>query len=742
MSERPFGVEEEPQESKNPIKRLVGRWQESREIKRRQEEIKFEFNRRKERTNSPDLRSRSRSSSETPLINLVREYWEISRKKEKDRLTVGLMIQDSVSVILAKDSPADAYEHRARAFDIEDYLDFLELSLEVDPEEGIVTPVVCDETRLYAAKMVRSLEERIETSQARDDFSLGADSYDLDFNIDEILKRLEKCEEQAKEKSLDERGYIPKIKDKVSEWKAILERRRREADNYYSGIQEKMKEAEQTGDPQKFLDSSILYRHFFERNIYRWLTKPIDPDEAARKEREVFSDGWLRLKEAVEMSVEPFGGTPVAASLLDTARNYLREYLSESNLGIPEKSKRNALQPIRTLLIRIEKDPTLQTPEVAASLGKINGELRGIIRAKVDRHYKLGEEWESLIEQIAERTARLIYVIQRPRDTRRLSEEEIFPEEEVPLESATPAEKEFRILTVGETLTMKDGNLYTIIEVLGGGQSVVYVVRNEKLDRVETLRAIKPVIEPDKKVREKKEKEEEERIERVGQLMTRVRAGMPAEIRAKVQEIHGLTQSEAGQKFLALEYMEGISLEEYWLAKEKRLEEKEVIRILRQVMEILDYVHRHKGFTHRDLKPSHIILSEDGQEVVGIIDWDLGMMAGENKDKLGSLEFSPPEQFIQGEKIGPLADSYPFGNMAYSFLTGEEPTGPNFKGMREERFPKIGSLSPKMQKFIENATLENGDPLKKLKRLPDGSEESIPLRASLGELLEILEGKP
>jgi tetratricopeptide (TPR) repeat protein len=187
-----------------------------------------------------------------------------------------------------------------------------------------------------------------------------------------------------------------------------------------------------------------------------------------------------------------------------------------------------------------------------------------------------------------------------------------------------------------------------------------------------------------------------------------------------------------GRFFIVMEYVRGHDLR-HLLAASDLLPLEEIVQIIKQVGEALDYAHRH-GLIHRDIKPHNILIREDGAVKLtdfGIVRAAKGTRFTTTGNVVGTAAYMSPEQ-TKGLKLDGRSDLYALGVIAFEMVTGEVPfTGetPVTIGVKhvQEPPPVPSTVAPRATGAIE-ATL-----LKALAKDPDDRYQS---GEALGKALE------
>ncbi len=131
-----------------------------------------------------------------------------------------------------------------------------------------------------------------------------------------------------------------------------------------------------------------------------------------------------------------------------------------------------------------------------------------------------------------------------------------------------------------------------------------------------------------------------------------------------------------GIYYMAQVFLEGKdlrSLIKEYAERHSRIPPDEVLRIVRDVANALDYAHE-QGVIHRDIKPSNIMLEKKtGRAILMDFGLALSIQEGTMGDTFGSAHYIAPEQAVSSAKAVPQSDLYSLGIVLYEMLAGRVP---------------------------------------------------------------------
>jgi serine/threonine protein kinase/curved DNA-binding protein CbpA len=145
--------------------------------------------------------------------------------------------------------------------------------------------------------------------------------------------------------------------------------------------------------------------------------------------------------------------------------------------------------------------------------------------------------------------------------------------------------------------------------------------------------------------------------------------------------VHDYGDTESGDVFMAMEFLDGRSLDKE-IKDASPMPEERALHICIQIGRALREAHS-KGIIHRDLKPQNVMLVSQGDEhdFVKVLDFGLVKILSDEAPEveltragvlLGSPNYMSPEQILGGT-IDARTDIYSLGVVLYKMLSGKNP---------------------------------------------------------------------
>lgn len=147
-----------------------------------------------------------------------------------------------------------------------------------------------------------------------------------------------------------------------------------------------------------------------------------------------------------------------------------------------------------------------------------------------------------------------------------------------------------------------------------------------------------------------------------------------------------------------MEYFKGSNLAEH-LRKVKNMSETGVSRIIRQLVNALNYCHK-KGICHLDVKPENILINQS--LTIKLIDFAFAVSNSNHKIEkyCGTAKYMAPEILKKVPFYPEKADVWSVGVVAYRLFTGKPP----FVGDNKEQILKSIQEYTIDEKPLDSAT--------------------------------------
>ena len=277
---------------------------------------------------------------------------------------------------------------------------------------------------------------------------------------------------------------------------------------------------------------------------------------------------------------------------------------------------------------------------------------------------------------------------------------------------------------------------YLITSLIGkGGMGMVFKARDTQLNRTVALKALPPgqFDDPERKRRFLQEAQAASSLNH-----------------PNIITVHGITQ-EHGADFLIMEYVPGKTLDQ--LIPRKGLPLKQALKYAIEIADALAAAHA-AGIVHRDVKPSNIMVSEQGR--LKVLDFGLAKQHAPPREDdsifteapvtkaglvFGTAAYMSPEQ-AQGKPADARSDIFAFGALLYEMVTGRRA----FQGENVITIlaAVINQEPPQAHTIVPNAPRElEWIVTRCLKKDPERRiQHMLEVKLALQELLEETESAP
>jgi serine/threonine protein kinase len=204
---------------------------------------------------------------------------------------------------------------------------------------------------------------------------------------------------------------------------------------------------------------------------------------------------------------------------------------------------------------------------------------------------------------------------------------------------------------------------YHILEQLGeGGMAIVYKAYDTRLERDVAVKIIRTDAIPQNAMERSLK-----RFEREAKALARL-------THPNIVKVTDYGEHE-GKPYLVMPYLPGGTLKSK--LSDKPMPWLEAVRILIPIADALGYAHEHE-IIHRDVKPSNILITENGQPMLAdfgvakLLDAVETMELTGTGVGIGTPEYMAPEQ-VTGKLVDARADIYALGVVLFEMVTGRKP---------------------------------------------------------------------
>src|SRR5436190_2395535 len=206
-------------------------------------------------------------------------------------------------------------------------------------------------------------------------------------------------------------------------------------------------------------------------------------------------------------------------------------------------------------------------------------------------------------------------------------------------------------------------NRYRLIKTLGrGGMGVVWLARDEELERDVALKFLPDLIIRDRAVLGDLKRETRRSLELTHKNIVRI-----------YDFVHDQTSG-----CISMEYVDGDTLSNLRADRPHKVFEADELKDwVSHLCDALDYAHNHARIVHRDLKPANLMVNQRGD--LKVADFGIARSLSDSVSKLtmqqgksGTLVYMSPQQ-LDGERGTHLDDVYSLGASPYELITSKPP---------------------------------------------------------------------
>lgn len=272
---------------------------------------------------------------------------------------------------------------------------------------------------------------------------------------------------------------------------------------------------------------------------------------------------------------------------------------------------------------------------------------------------------------------------------------------------------EFLAESLGELLPGHQIGQYKVLSPLGsGGMGEVYLAHDDRLGRKVALKILPPDLAGDN--------------QRVMRFAQEARAASALN-HPNVCVIHEIGQTSDGRHFIAMEYIDGVTLRER--IAQGLLPLGEALSVAEQIAAALAAAHA-AGVVHRDIKPENIMVRKDGY--VKVLDFGVAKLSDAQTEldevatsatieqfktepgtQMGTVRYMAPEH-LRERPVDERADIWSFGIVLHEMLTGVTPFESRTKNetivsilRRKPRFAFSAAVPIEYQRIVSSTLNKN-----------------------------------